>query len=119
MDNEPTTVPPERYELLYQECLTLAKARTSAQLVLMEPFYISADMETNSWRTQVLKALDDYRRIVRQLAEEFGAVFVPLHELSQEQLRYRPADMFCPEPVHPNAVGHLLIAHAWLVAMGW
>jgi len=53
------------------------------------------------------------------LADEFRAIFVPLHELFQEQLRYRPADMFCPEPVHPNSVGHLLIAHAWLTAMGW
>ncbi|MCS3920301.1 hypothetical protein Q2T83_10355 [Fervidibacter sacchari] len=38
---------------------------------------------------------------------------------SKSSLRYRPADMFCPEPVHPNSVGHLLIAHAWLTAMGW
>ncbi|MEJ7614799.1 MAG: hypothetical protein SQA66_14305 [Candidatus Fervidibacter sacchari] len=53
------------------------------------------------------------------MADEFRAIFVPLHELFQEQLRYRPADMFCPEPVHPNFVGHLLIAHAWLTAMGW
>ncbi|MCS7187936.1 MAG: SGNH/GDSL hydrolase family protein [Armatimonadetes bacterium] len=117
--NEPTAVPPERYEQLYRECLTLAKERAGAQLVLMEPFYISTDTETNSWRTQVLRALDDYRKIVRKLACEFDAIFVPLHDLFQEQLRYRPADMFCPEPVHPNNVGHLLIAHAWLTAMGW
>ncbi|GBC97919.1 Acetylxylan esterase [bacterium HR17] len=117
--NEPTAVPPERYEQLYRECLTLTKERTSAQLVLMEPFYISTDTETNSWRTEVLRALNDYRQIVRKLASEFDAVFVPLHDLFQEQLRYRAADMFCPEPVHPNAVGHLLIAHAWLTAMGW
>lgn len=117
--NEPTAVPPDRYEQLYRECLTLMKERTNAQIVLMEPFYISTDTETNSWRTQVLRALEDYRKIVRKLADEFGAIFVPLHDLFQEQLRYRPADMFCPEPVHPNAVGHLLIAHAWLTAMGW
>jgi len=117
--NEPTAVPPDRYEQLYRECLVLTKERTNAQLVLMEPFYISTDTETNSWRTQVLRALTDYRQIVRRLADEFGAIFVPLHDLFQEQLRYRPADTFCPEPVHPNSVGHLLIAHAWLAAMGW
>jgi lysophospholipase L1-like esterase len=117
--DEPTAVPPDRYEQLYRECLMLTKERTNAQLVLMEPFYISTDTETNSWRTQVLRALDDYRKVVKQLANEFGAIFVPLHDLFQEQLRYRPADMFCPEPVHPNPFGHLLIAHAWLKAMGW
>lgn len=117
--NEPTAVPPDRYEALYRECLTITKERSKAKFVLMEPFYISADTETNSWRTQVLQALESYRKIVRQLASEFEAIFVPLHELFQEQLRYRPSDMFCPEPVHPNAVGHLLIAHAWLKEMGW
>jgi lysophospholipase L1-like esterase len=117
--NEPTAVPPDRYEQLYRECLLLTKERTTARLVLMEPFYISTDTETDSWRTKVLRALDEYRAIVRRLADEFGAIFVPLHDLFQEQLRYRSADLFCPEPVHPNAFGHLLIAHAWLTAMGW
>jgi lysophospholipase L1-like esterase len=117
--NEPTAVPPDRYQRLYRECLMLTKERSNAQLVLMEPFYISTHTETNSWRTQVLRALDDYRKVVKQLADEFGAIFVPLHGLFQEQLRYRPADMFCPEPVHPNSSGHLLIAHAWLKATGW
>ena len=115
--NEPTAVPPNRYEQLYRECLSLTKERTTARLVLMEPFYISADTETDSWRTKVLRALDDYQTVVRKLANEFGAIFVPLHELFQEQLRYRPADMFCPEPVHPNSVGHLLIAQDWLEIM--
>ncbi|MFA0778004.1 MAG: hypothetical protein PVTTEEND_001718, partial [Candidatus Fervidibacter sp.] len=117
--DEPTAVPPDRYEQIYRECLSLTKERTTARLVLMEPFYISTDTETNSWRTQVLRALEDYRKAVRKLADEFGAVFVPLHDLFQEQLKHRPADLFCPEPVHPNPVGHLLIAHAWLTAMGW
>ena len=117
--DEPTAVSPDRYERLYRECLSLTKERTTARLVLMEPFYISTDTETDSWRTKVLRALGEYRAIVRRLADEFGAIFVPLHDLFQEQLRYRPADMFCPEPVNPNSVGHLLIAHAWLKAMGW
>ena len=28
------------------------------------------------------------------------------------QLQYRDADTFCPEPVHPNQAGHLVIAQA-------
>ncbi|MCS7252874.1 MAG: SGNH/GDSL hydrolase family protein [Armatimonadota bacterium] len=117
--NDHTAVPPERYEELYRQCLELTVERTNAQIVLMEPFYISTDTESNSWRTKVLQMLSHYRAAVRQLAEEFKAVFVPLHELFREQLHYRHADAFCPEPVHPNAFGHLLIAHAWLIAMGW
>ncbi len=119
LTGDPTAVPPNRYEELYRQCLELTMERTNAQVVLMEPFYISTDIETDSWRTKVLKALKEYQAIVRQLADEFNAVFVPLHELFQEQLRYRHADAFCPEPVHPNQFGHLLIAHAWLKAMGW
>jgi hypothetical protein len=68
----------------------LTKELTNAQIVLMEPFCIDTDTETNSWRTQVLQALEDYRKIMRGLVEEFGAIFVPLHDLFQEQLKYRP-----------------------------
>jgi len=37
---------------------------------------------------------------------------VKTHELFQELLKYHEPDIFCPEPVHPNLTGHLVIAEA-------
>lgn len=36
-----------------------------------------------------------------------------------EQLKHRPADIFCPEPVHPYLSGHLVIALGLLEVLGW
>ena len=111
-------VPPEAYEACYRDILT--HARTSgAQVVLLDPFYISTDTQSNSGRATVLALLPEYISIVRRLVEEFDTLHVPTHDLYQEQLKYRSPDAFCPEPVHPNASGHLIIAHGLLQAWGW
>ena len=110
---------PPTYRKLYTECLERAVEQTNARLVLMDPFYISVESSATSARRQVLDLLPKYIRVVHEMAREFGAINVPLHDIFQQQLRHRPADVFCPEPVHPNAAGHLVIAHALLAAVGW
>jgi hypothetical protein len=67
----------------------------------------------------VLKVLPEYLDVVNRLSKEYKTRHVLTHEAYQMQLRYRSADTFCPEPVHPNASGHLVIAHELLNALGW
>jgi lysophospholipase L1-like esterase len=117
LDNTPQAIPPDRYETLYREILSRARQETAARLVLIDPFYIS--MATTGREAEVLRRLRDYLDVVHRLAEEFGATSVRTHEVFQEQLRYRPASDFCPEPVHPNLSGHVVIAHALLKALNW
>jgi lysophospholipase L1-like esterase len=117
LDNTPQAVPPERFEPLYREILQLAREKTSARLILIDPFYISR--ATDGREGEVLRRLPAYLAIVHRLAEEFDAISVLTHEAFQEQLRYRPASQFCPEPVHPNLSGHLVIAHTLLQQIGW
>lgn len=112
-------IPPDRYELLYREILQRTRAHTKARIVLIDPFYISNDTESQSFRAEVLKLLPKYIDIVHRLAKEFGTLSVRTHDAFQEQLRYRPADGFCPEPVHPWPSGHLVIAHEVLKTLGW
>jgi lysophospholipase L1-like esterase len=113
----PHSVPPERFEPLYREILQLAREKTSARLILIDPFYIST--ATDGRQGEVLQRLPAYLEIVHRLAQEFDAISVRTHEAFQEQLRYRPASQFCPEPVHPNLAGHLVIAHTLLHQLGW
>jgi lysophospholipase L1-like esterase len=117
LDETPHSVPPERFEPLYREILQLAREKTSARLILIDPFYIST--ATDGRQGEVLQRLAAYLEIVHRLAEEYDAISVRTHEAFQEQLRYRPASQFCPEPVHPNLAGHLVIAHTLLRQLGW
>jgi lysophospholipase L1-like esterase len=119
LDATPTAIPPERYEQLYRECLLLAQSQTQARLIMIDPFYISTDRDSGGRRSQVLKLLPSYLQVVDRLATEFGVIHVRTHDAFQEQLRHRPPDTFCPEPVHPNLAGHTVIAHTLLRAISW
>lgn len=117
LDQTPQAVPTDQYQTLYREILTRAAGETDANLILIDPFYIStADAGREA---EVLRRLSGYLDVVHRLADEFGALSVRTHEAFQEQLRYRPASAFCPEPVHPNLSGHVVIAHALLKVLGW
>ena len=113
-----TAVPVDQYENLYRDILRQA-ADAGARLLLLDPFYICSRDTAGEWENQVLDLLAEYIAVVHQLAADFHALHVPTHDLFQEQLKYRPAEVFCPEPVHPNPTGHMVIAHALLRALQW
>jgi lysophospholipase L1-like esterase len=115
----PEAVPPDLYRQAYTQCLQRSVENTSAKLILMDPFYMSRAADPHSWRSRVLKLLPEYVAVVDDLAGKFGAVHVRLHEMFQRVLAHRPSDFVCPEPVHPNPAGHLMIAHEWLQAVNW
>ena len=112
-------VPPERYRENYEALLERTRRETRARLLLMDPYYISTETDPGSQRGTVLALLPAYVAVVREMARRFGAIHVPLHDVFQEQLKYRPADEFGGDPVHPNPAGHMVIAEAWLKAIGW
>ena len=58
-------------------------------------------------------------QVVEKLADEFEAVHIRTHDAFQRQLKYRPREHFCPEPVHPYPSGHMVIALALLEGLGW
>lgn len=114
------TVPPEKYAALYHQCLTATRAALPrCRLALIDPFYLSEEPRADTWRGRVLALLPEYLAVVAHLAEEFGALHVRTQAAFAAQLRHRPSDRLCPEPVHPNASGHLVITHALLQTLGW
>ncbi len=116
---QPDVLPPEKYEQLYREILQSTRDNTDARLVLIDPFYISTETDTNVQQGHVLSMLTGYLNVVDKLAQEFDALHVYTHQKFQEQLRYRSPDAFCPEPVHPYLSGHVIIALALLETLGW
>ena len=104
-------ISPKRFRDAYDEILTRATTKIKPQLMLITPFYISTDRSGQSFRSIVLDLLPEYISIVESMAQKFGARLVRLQPMFERQLQHRPAETFCPEPVHPNRTGHLLIAH--------
>jgi len=112
-------ITPKVFEEAYRDILTRAKKRCNPRMLLIDPFYMSTDKDSGSFRATVLKLIPSYIRVVHKMAREFKALSVRTHDLFKAQLRHRAPDAFCPEPVHPNASGHLVIAHGVLKALGW
>lgn len=112
-------VQPEKFMEVYDELLAEAKAKVNPKIVLIDPFYLSADFKSGSARSEVLNLLPKYLSVVKDLAKKYKAVHVELDKAFQNQLKYRQADYFCPEPVHPYLNGHIVIAHEILKKIGF
>ena len=106
----PDAVTPERFRECYDWILADTKQKTRAQIVLIDPFYISQDRTGQTFRSQVMELIPTYIGIVHEMADKHGARLVKTHDVFQDHLKLRDADTFCPEPVHPNRAGHLVIA---------
>jgi lysophospholipase L1-like esterase len=112
-------VPPETYRSAYLDCLTRTVENIKAQIILMDPFYICRRPNEGALEAAVLEELPQYIAVVQEMARTFKTRYVPLQDIFQHQLQFRPPDTFCPEPVHPYPTGHLIIAHAWLSSVDW
>ncbi len=105
-------VSPALFEEVYDEILSVTKKELGCPIVLISPFYISTDRSGQTFRSQVMDVIPTYIATVEKMSKKYKTKLVRLHDIFQEQLKYRDADTFCPEPVHPNRTGHLVIAQA-------
>lgn len=110
--NDPTS--PQQFEATYRKLLTLTKEKLNAKLVLVEPFVLPYPEDRKQWRED----LDPKINIIRELAQEFQAVLVPLDGLFAQASTFAPSSYWTTDGVHPTPAGHALIAKAWLEAVG-
>ena len=113
-----SAVSPELFAELYDRVLAVTQQELGCPVVLLTPFYISRDRSGQTLRSRVLEVLPRYIETVEALSEKYGTRLVRLQEVFGRQLEYREADMFCPEPVHPNRAGHMVIAEALTGVLG-
>ncbi len=110
-------ITPEVFREKYDSILATTREHTDAGIVLLDPFYISMDTSGQGFRSIVLETIQDYIAVVQEMVDKYATYHVRTHDLFQEHLRYREAEVFCPEPVHPNLTGHVVIATAMLAAL--
>jgi lysophospholipase L1-like esterase len=109
-ENDPTTA--ASFEDDYRACLADLGGATT--LVLVEPFVLPVTEGQEHWHED----LDEKRAVVARLAAEFTAGFVPLQSLLAAAAEDHGAAALAEDGVHPSALGHRMIADAWLDVAG-
>lgn len=113
LEDSPDAVTPEQFYNTYDEVLSRTKLKLpNCKLLLIEPFYMSREISVNSFRKTVLDFLPEYRRTVHELSKKYETKLIKIHDIFQNLINFNGSDKFCPEPVHPNLTGHMVIAEA-------
>lgn len=83
-------------------------------ICLMPPCY----MEQN--RQDAMRAdVDRYGEKIRELAREYGVLFADAQKDMDEYFKYYPAVYMSWDRVHPNQVGHMILARSLVNALGF
>lgn len=83
-------------------------------LILMSPFFIEPD------RTEPMRAMmDEYGAVVRELAERYDALFVDTQAAFDVAMTHIQPTALAGDRVHPNLTGHMILARAFLGAVGY
>lgn len=95
------------------ELVTVTKPMLKG-VILLSPFYIEPN------RAEPLRAmLDEYGAAVRQIAEKHQAVFVDAQEAFDAVLSQVHSSLYAPDRIHPTQAGHMILARAFVRAIGY
>ena len=83
------------------------------KFLIMEPFILKGSATAEKWDS-FRKMADENAAIAREVAEEYGQVFLPLQHLFDEACEKAPPEYWMGDGVHPTIAGHRLMADAWL-----
>lgn len=98
-----------KLEGLIQKTLPTVKG-----LVLMSPFYLEVNL-SDPMRVQ----MDAYGSAAKSVAARNDLPFVDIQAAFDDWLAHKPTQQLCGDRVHPNHVGHNIIASAFLNAVGF
>ena len=100
----------DRYETFYRMLLEWTrKELPRIQLLLCQPFVLETGVVASDWLPEIAAR----GQIVKKLAGEFDAAYIPLQEIFDAAVKQAPASYWLVDGVHPTFAGHQLIADAW------
>lgn len=102
-----------QYEETYDALLTRTRP-TLQGLVLMTPFFIEPN-PADAMRAR----MDQYGAVVKKLAQKHNAVFVDTQAAFDAVLTHMHSAALAWDRVHPNQAGHMVLARAFLNAIGY
>ncbi len=83
-------------------------------MVLVTPYYIEANR-----RDPMRATMDKYGAVVKKLAKEYQTIFVDTQAAVDRALKTQYAGTLAWDRVHPNQVGHMVLAKAFVDALGF
>ena len=102
-----------RYDEFYRRLLDWClQTNPDMQFILLEPFAFVEGEVTPEWWEDIAGR----QQIVRKIAQDYNAIFVPLQNVFDEAKKRAPGNFWLADGVHPTLPGHHLIAKAWLAA---
>ncbi|MDP7289750.1 MAG: SGNH/GDSL hydrolase family protein [Phycisphaerae bacterium] len=110
--NDPTSR--DAFTDSYRDILTQTRDILGARLIILEPFVLPVSPYIESFREDLAPKIE----ATRALADEFGAIYVPLDSLFAEACTSSAPEYWSEDGVHPTLAGHELIANTWLDAVG-
>jgi len=104
-------VAPAVFERTYRDLLEQVRPQLQG-LVLMTPYVFEAN------RSDAMRArMDEYGSLVRQLAEDFDALFVDTQAAVDRVLQHMHPTALAWDRIHPGTEGHMIFARAFLEAV--
>lgn len=105
-------VSPGVYEKTLNELARKTRPKVKG-LIMLAPFYIEPN------RADAMRArMDQYGAIVKKIAARHGALFIDTQAAFDEVLQHMHPNAIAWDRVHPNIIGHSIIARAFLKAIG-
>jgi lysophospholipase L1-like esterase len=90
------------------------KALPDVKLVICEPFAVRGVKAVDEkWYPEFY----DYQKAARDVADQFGATFIPFQKVYDEAGKRAPGSFWTPDGVHASLAGAKLMANAWLTAI--
>lgn len=98
----------ELYEQTYRKLLKKTRSKIKG-LILAGPYVIN-----NNPQDPMRLIIDDYAKVVKCLADEFEAEYVDTQVEFDRYLAHYHSSSLAWDSIHPNTVGHMLIAKAFM-----
>lgn len=104
---------PEQYEHTLNEIVAAARPSLKG-LVLMTPYYLEPNRADPMRRT-----MDAYRAIVKKIADKYNAIYIDTQAAFDRVMQHCHPNALAWDRVHPNVIGHTIIARAFLKGIGF
>lgn len=103
----------EQFEKNYRAVLDALKTRTSARILMIQPFLLeTVDPAKQAYTEELARK----QAIVKQLADEYADAYLPLDEILHTETEEEPA-YYAADGVHPTPDGACYIGEAYLGAI--
>jgi len=108
-------VAPDKFKKIYSMLIEEVKeALPDIKIMLLEPFVLEGPATAEN-----MDKFADVKKMaqaVKEIAEKYNLVFVPLQEKFDEAAKLAPTTYWLGDGVHPTPMGHEIIKREWLKA---